>query len=215
MKVEAYNTEGKSVGLVTLPERLFGMRWNAAVVKQVYDGELANRRRPWAHVKDRSEVRGGGRKPWRQKGLGRARHGSIRSPIWIGGGVSHGPRKDRDFSVKINKKMKNVAIKCLLSSKLKENSLILIDNFTVPNNKTKETFLILKRIQDGAKTTELTAKSKILLAISHDDGVIRATRNIKRITYIEPRNINTTSLLHSKYLILDKNAITELEKTFK
>lgn len=215
MKIEAYNTEGKSVGLVELPDRLFGVRWNAAAVKQVYDGELANRRRPWAHAKDRSEVRGGGKKPWRQKGLGRARHGSTRSPIWVGGGASHGPRKDRDFSVKINKKLKNVAVKCLLSSKLKEGSLVLMDNFSIPNNKTKEAFSILKKIQDNAKIKSMTAKSKILLAISHDDGVIRATRNIERVTYIEPRNMNTVSLLHSKYLILDKTAIAELEKTFK
>lgn len=215
MKAEAYNTEGKSAGSIDLPNQLFGARWNAAVVKQVYDGELANRRRPWAHVKDRSEVRGGGRKPWRQKGLGRARHGSIRSPIWVGGGVTHGPRKERDFSVKINKKMKNVAIKCLLSSKLKEGSLVLMDNFSITNGKTKDAILIFKRVQEGAKIKSMTAKSKVLLAISHDNNVIRATRNIEKVTYIEPRNMNVISLLHNKYLILDKTAVVELEKTFK
>ncbi len=111
--------------------------------------------------------------------------------------------------------MKNVAIKCLLSSKLKEGSLILMDRFTVPKNKTKEAFSIFKRIKDGAKMKTMTTRSSVLLAISHDDGVIRATRNIEKITYIEPRNINTTSLLHNKYLILDKAAVAELEETFK
>ena len=215
MKIEAYNIEGNSVGLIELPDRLFGTRWNAAVVKQIYDGELANRRRPWAHVKDRSEVRGGGRKPWRQKGLGRARHGSTRSPIWVGGGVTHGPRKERDFSVKINKKMKNAAIKCLLSSKLKEGELVLMDNFSIPSGKTKEVLSFFKHLESSAKIKSMTAKSKMLLAVPHNDEIIRATRNIEQITYIEPRNINVISLLHSKYLILDKAAITELETTFK
>lgn len=215
MKVEAYNIDGKSVGLMELPDRLFGVRWNAAAVKQVYDGELANRRRPWAHVKDRSEVRGGGKKPWRQKGLGRARHGSSRSPIWTGGGITHGPRKERDFSVKINKKMKNMAIKCLLSNKLKEGSVVFMDRFNISSGKSKDAFAILKRVREGANILPIAAKNKTLLAISHDNNVIRATRNIEKVIYIEPRNLNTTSLLHNKYLILDKIAVAELNKTFK
>ena len=91
MKADVYNLNNEVVGTVELPENVFGARWNASLVKQVLDAQLANRRSPWAHVKERSEVRGGGRKPWRQKGTGRARHGSTRSPIWVGGGVSHGP----------------------------------------------------------------------------------------------------------------------------
>jgi len=104
MKIDTYNTKGARVGTTELPARIFGAKWNPALVKQVYDGERTNKRIPWAHTKGRGEVRGGGRKPWRQKGLGRARHGSSRSPIWIGGGVTHGPTNRRIYQVKINKK---------------------------------------------------------------------------------------------------------------
>src|SRR5262249_16420253 len=100
MKADVYNLDNKVVGTVELPDSVFGVKWNAVVVKQILDAQLANKRAPWAHAKDRSEVRGGGRKPWRQKGTGRARHGSTRSPIWVGGGKAHGPRNERDYSQK-------------------------------------------------------------------------------------------------------------------
>src|SRR5579862_9363905 len=117
MKADVYNLKDEVVGSVELPENVFGARWNAALIKQVLDSQLANRRSPWAHVKERGEVRGGGKKPWRQKGTGRARHGSTRSPLWVGGGVSHGPSKDRDYSEKVNKKMKRAALFSVLSKK--------------------------------------------------------------------------------------------------
>ena len=215
MKVEAYNKEGKSVGTVEIPERLFGARRNDTAVKQVYDGEMANSRRPWAHTKTRGEVRGGGKKPWRQKGTGRARHGSSRSPIWVGGGVSHGPRNERDFSVKINKKMKHIAIRSILSHKLKDGEVVLMDAFSVANNKTKEAVSIFKNLRENAGIKGAASRSKVLLAVPHNDGVIRSTRNLEKVTYIEPRNINVVSLLHSKYLILDKSSVAELDKTFK
>ena len=112
MKIETYNVKGEKIGTAELPEGIFGVAWKPALVKQVYDGEMANKRRPWAHTKTRGEVRGGGRKPWRQKGTGRARHGSIRSPLWVGGGVTHGPRKERSYEVKINKKMRRILFPC-------------------------------------------------------------------------------------------------------
>lgn len=215
MKVAAYNTAGKNIGTTEISDRLFDARRNDATVKQVYEGELANSRRPWAHTKTRGEVSGGGKKPWRQKGTGRARHGSTRSPIWVGGGVSHGPRNERDFSVKINKKMKHTAIKSVLSRKLKDGELVVMDVFSVANNKTKEVATIFKNLRENADIKGIASRSKALLAIPHDDGVIRATRNLEKITYIEPRNINVASLLHSKYLVLDKSSIVELDKTIK
>lgn len=215
MKIDVYNKDGKVVGTSELPESLFGARWNSALVKQVYDGELANKRRPWAHTKTRGEVRGGGRKPWKQKGLGRARHGSTRSPIWVGGGVAHGPRNERDFSVKINKKAKKSAIRSLLSRKVKEGTIILIDAFDAVNNKTKAASVIFKNLGKNENIKNIAVKSKILLSVPHNDGVIRATRNIQRVTYIEPRNMNVTSLLHNKYIILDKASVEELNNTFK
>src|SRR6202007_528340 len=105
MKSPVYNIKNETVGEIDLPDSVFGAKWNPILVKQVGLAMMANARRPWAHAKGRSEVRGGGRKPWRQKGTGRARHGSIRSPLWSGGGKAHGPVKTRDFSQKINKKM--------------------------------------------------------------------------------------------------------------
>src|SRR5581483_12233223 len=123
MKTDLYNLRNEKVGTAELPDAVFGARWNAAVVKQVLDAQLANRRRPWAHTKDRSDVQGGGKKPWRQKGTGRARHGSIRSPLWVGGGVSHGPRNERDYSQKVNKKMKRAALFVALSRKMKDDEI--------------------------------------------------------------------------------------------
>src|SRR5438128_620292 len=135
--VDLYNVKREKVGTVELPEAVFGVPWKNAVVKQVLDAQLANRRIPWASAKDRSEVRGGGRKPWRQKGTGRARHGSTRSPIWVGGGKAHGPRPERDYSQKINKKMRRAAIAMVLSKKLTDGELSILDTLTIEAPKTK------------------------------------------------------------------------------
>src|ERR1700691_279808 len=102
MKTSLYNLKNEIVGQTELPDRIFGAKWSPTLVKQVLEAQSANKRSPWAHAKDRSEVRGGGRKPWRQKGTGRARHGSTRSPLWVGGGKSHGPRNERDYTQKVN-----------------------------------------------------------------------------------------------------------------
>ena len=118
MKTSLYNLKGEAIGEIDLPEKFFGYKWNPDLVHRVLMAQAANRRSPWAHAKGRGEVRGGGVKPWKQKHTGRARHGSIRSPIWKGGGVSHGPKKDRDYSQKVNKKMAKAAVFSVLSKKL-------------------------------------------------------------------------------------------------
>jgi len=197
--------------MADLPERVFGVRWNAALVKQVYDGERANSRRPWAHAKDRSEVRGGGKKPWRQKGLGRARHGSTRSPIWVGGGVTHGPRKTRDFSVVLNKKMKTAAVRTVLSRKFHEGELIILDKFVLGRPKTKlaaEIIIFFARRDVAAK------QPTTLLTLSRNIDTMRAVRNLQSVHCTEPRNLNTTILLHHKLLITDINSLNELVKVF-
>ncbi len=214
MKIPTYNVEGKNVGTMELPDRIFAAKWNSALVKQVYDGEQANRRKPWAHTKDRSEVRGGGRKPWRQKGTGRARHGSIRSPLWVGGGISHGPRKDRDYSVKINKKMKNTAVRSLLTQKLKDGLVVMLDQFLLKNPKTKEAATVLKNLQTNASLTGISSR-KTLIAVPHNESTIRAVRNLPKVSYIEPRNVNTTALLHSAYVVLDASSLEELQTILK
>ncbi|KKT41388.1 MAG: 50S ribosomal protein L4 [Candidatus Giovannonibacteria bacterium GW2011_GWA2_44_13b] len=215
MKTETYNIKGEKTGTLELPESIFGAPWKPALVKQVFDGEAANARHPWAHVKTRGEVAGSGKKPWKQKGTGRARHGSVRSPLWIGGGITHGPRNERDFSVKINKKMKRGALFSLLSRKLKDRELVLVDKFNVLQPKTKEVFSIIKNLREKAKVYRIGDKGgRAILSLPKEDKVSRASKNLPYISYVEPRNLNVVGLLNNKYLILDKTSVAELEKTF-
>jgi len=137
MKAELYDNSAKVKGDIDLPDRVFAAKWNPDLVKQALDAQLANSREPLAHAKGRGEVRGGGKKPWRQKGTGRARHGSIRSPIWRGGGVAHGPTNEKIFAVKINKKMKQAAIFSALSKKLADGELKVVESLAISEPKTK------------------------------------------------------------------------------
>jgi large subunit ribosomal protein L4 len=136
MKTDIYNLKNEVVGTVDLPESVFGAKWNQLLVKQVLEAQRANARAPWAHVKDRSEVAGSGKKPWRQKGTGRARHGMTSSPLWVGGGKAHGPRNDRDYSQKVNKKMKRAALFALLSKKFKDGEVKIVDTLSLATPKT-------------------------------------------------------------------------------
>src|SRR3989344_8010007 len=137
MKTQVYNLKGEKVGDIELSDKIFARDWNPDLVHQVMLAQAANRRHPWAHTKNRGEVRGGGIKPWKQKHTGRSRQGSIRSPIWKGGGVSHGPVSERDFSKKINKKMLRAAIYSVLSKKLSDGQLKVIDSLELEAPKTK------------------------------------------------------------------------------
>ena len=141
METKVYNQQGKESGSVKLPESIFGLPWDSKterLVHQVYVAMAGNQRTPTAHTKNRGEVSGTGKKPWKQKGTGRARHGSRRSPIWVGGGVAHGPRNERDYSRKINKKMKNKALFAVLSRKFKDGEMVFLDNLLFKTPKTKE-----------------------------------------------------------------------------
>ena len=146
METQVYNQTGKSVGTVSLPESIFGVPWNADLVHQVVLGMQANARTPIAHTKTRGEVRGGGRKPWKQKGTGRARHGSTRSPIWVGGGVAHGPRNDKSYAQKINKKMKAKALYTVLSEKLRKGEVLFLEEISLPKMKTKDAVAIVNSL---------------------------------------------------------------------
>lgn len=189
-----------------LPDKIFGIKWNPALVHQALLVQLANRRQILAHAKDRSEVRGGGKKPWRQKGTGRARHGSIRSPIWKGGGATHGPLKERVFAKKINKKMNRLAIFSVLSKKLKDGELKMIDKFDTALNKTKEWNKILKNIID--------LRSKTLLIPAASNNIHRLIANIKNIDAISAKSLNVYDLLKYKNVILEKEAVEEIEKHY-
>ena len=138
LDVVIYNQKGKESGNIALSPAVFGLSWNADLVHQVVTSMESSARTNVAHTKNRGEVSGGGKKPWQQKGTGRARHGSIRSPIWVGGGVTHGPRNDKDYSRKINKKMKAKALYTILSAKLKKGEILFVDDLSLKAIKTKD-----------------------------------------------------------------------------
>jgi len=210
MKVKVYNQKGEEVGETVLPKEIFGREINSDLIHQVAVCMMANQRLPWAHTKDRSEVRGGGRKPWPQKGTGRARHGSIRSPIWVGGGVTHGPRKEKKYEKKIPKKMKRLALFCVLSGKLKDKELFVLDKLELKTPKTKLMAEIIKNLRE-----KLLKKGRILIALPQKNEVIeRATRNLPNVETIEARNLNVLDLLNHKYLILLKDSVKVIKDTF-
>src|SRR3989344_4719664 len=146
MKSDVYNTQGKKVSSVELPENVFGVPWNSALMHQVVTSMQANARTPVAHTKFRGDVRGGGKKPWQQKGTGRALHGSIRSPIWRGGGVTHGPRKEKSYYRAIPKKMRAKALATALSRKFNDGEILFVDSLSVGEPKTATAKLILSAL---------------------------------------------------------------------
>ncbi len=207
MKTKVYNQKGEKIEDIIIPEEVFGVTLNSDLVHQVAVSQINNKRKNIAHTKDRSEVRGGGAKPWRQKGTGRARHGSSRSPIWIGGGVTFGPNSERNYKKKIPLKMKRKALFMVLSSKLKEDLLIVLDKLQIKERKTKNISNILKNLPCKED------KSLIGLA-NHNKDFIIAAKNIPQISVEEIRNINVLDLLSAKYLILEKDAVKNIKKMF-
>ncbi len=219
METKVYNTKGKEAGKFTLPESLFATPWNADLVHQVVTGMMANARTPVAHTKTRGEVRGGGKKPWQQKGLGKARHGSTRSPIWVGGGVAHGPRNDKNYSQKINRGMKAKALSAILTRKFKDNEILFIDSFEFAEPKTKEAGVILKTLS-GIKGYEKLSwkKNAALIALpTKDTMAFKSFNNFGNVEVSEARNLNPVSLLNYKYLVIasPKESLAHLSKESK
>lgn len=205
MEIKLYNQNGEKVGNVELPEGVFNLKWNDDLIHQVVTSMHSNLRTPVAHSKGRGEVRGGGRKPWRQKGTGRARHGSIRSPLWRGGGVTHGPLKEKDYSKKINKKMKKKAFFVVLSQKLRDKEILFLDKIKLSQTKTKEAFGILKNISkiEGFERLKTKKKNRAILALpKKDEKITRSFHNIPGLQISETRNLNTLDILIYKYLVL-------------
>lgn len=207
MKYTVYNQEGKEVGTTLLPKEIFEVKISPDLVHQVVVSQMANRRKVIAHTKTRAEVRGGGRKPWRQKGTGRARVGSIRSPLWKGGGVIFGPRKERVFKKEIPKKMKRLALFMVLSGKIKNNLLILLDKLKIEKPKTKEMTEIFKKIP-------CKNESSLIALPELNKNLILAARNIPDIETIQAKDLNALDLLSFKYLIMPKEAIKVIKETF-
>lgn len=199
-----YNQAGKEVGEVKLPENIFGLSWNADLVHQVVVSMLSDSRVIYAHTKDRGEVRGGGKKPWKQKGLGRARHGSSRSPIWVGGGVAHGPNEKKNYERKINRKMKAKALFTILSRKFRDGELLFVDKFEIAKPKTVEAIGILKSLSKVAKDIFTKKKNSAIIAISGKKHAFeKSFANVGNVVVDELRNINPVDLLNTKYLVIE------------
>ena len=207
MKIPVYNQEGKESGEMTLSKDIFEVPMNADLVHQVLISHTANQRQNSAHTKNRGEVRGGGRKPWRQKGTGRARHGSIRSPLWKGGGVTFGPRNDKNWEKDIPKKMKRKALYMVLSQKAKDNLLVVLDKLEIEKPKTKAMHDVIKKLP-------VNSESRLVLYSDGNNKIFLAARNIKKTGVSEARNLNIVDLLNYKYVLLSKDGIKEIEKTF-
>lgn len=208
MKTDLYNLKAEVVGSVELPSTVFGLESNNDLLHQVVASQISNKRQVIAHAKGRGEVRGGGKKPWRQKGTGRARHGSIRSPIWKGGGATHGPTKEADFKKKINRKAAKKALFVALSEKVRDNSVLVVDKFELENGKSKEVSNVLKNF-----SSLLGKNPNTLLVLPNVDAkVVRAVKNMKEIASIEARNLNPLEVLSHKKLILVKDSINVLEQ---
>ena len=164
MDATIYNLKGKEAGTISLPESVFGLKWNADLVHQVVTSMESTARSTVAHTKNRGEVRGGGKKPWQQKGTGRARHGSIRSPIWVGGGVTHGPRNEKVFDRKVNKKMKAKALYTILSAKYKKGEVLFVDDLSLRAIKTKDARDTLASLSKVKGYTDILNKRKQFLS---------------------------------------------------
>lgn len=212
MKISIYNQKGEEAEKIDLPAEIFEVELNSDLVHQAVVSQMANARQVLAHTKDRSERRGGGHKPWQQKGTGRARHGSIRSPIWRKGGITFGPTKQRNFSKQINKKMKRKALLMVLSSKLKDQELILLDKINLTEAKTKSMIVILDNLKNKVK--EDLKKSVLIVLPGTDLKISRAINNLPKIKTILANSLNVLDILNHKYLIMLKGSIEIIKKTY-
>jgi len=215
-----YNREAEIIGEVDLSDKVFAVPMNRDLLFQISTSLLANQRQVIAHAKGRSEVRGGGKKPWRQKGTGRARHGSIRSPIWKGGGVTHGPSKERIFAKKINRKMARKALAIAFSAKARDKQLFVVEDIILELPKTREAahvFKMFSAVLPGYVSTKNRSSSILLVVPSHLEAkpIFRAIRNIPHIDIISANDVNALSLLASKYAIVFKSAVSVIEKMQK
>jgi len=207
MKQTVLNIKGEESEELELSKKFFDVVWNPDLVHQVAVVQQGNQRQISAKVKDRSEVRGGGRKPWRQKGTGRARHGSIRSPIWKGGGVTHGPTNERNYKRALNVKMRRKALFTALSEKFRQKQVIILDSLSMENAKTKELATVLKNLP-------LDNKSTLLVLPTMDTKVIRAAQNIQHVKTVQARELSVLHLTQVAFVVLTKESLQVLEKTF-
>ncbi len=221
MKYPVYNIQGEKVKEIDLNDNIFNIEVKPEVIHEVVVAQMANNRKPVAHTKTRGEVRGGGRKPWRQKGTGRARHGSIRSPLWVGGGVVFGPRNDRNFSKKINKKMRKKAILMALSDRFSESNAVIVDNLDINTPKTKEAVSMFANFFDKVFGSEdkkdiNSIGYKFLIIIPDtNENLILAMRNVPKVKIIRADSLNTKDLVDFPKLIVLEDSVKVIEKVYQ
>jgi len=206
MKFPVYNLKGEKVKEIELSEKVFGVKKNDALLHQVYVSQYANRRKALAHTRDRAERAGSGIKPWRQKGTGRARVGSVRTPVWRKGGVTFGPTKERNFKKDVPKKMGRAALAVALSSKTADKEMFLVDSLSLKEAKTKLM---------GEAIKNLKIKGSILIGFSEKEkNMRRSSRNLPRVSNIEAKNLNVFDVLNNKNLILSEESARFLESKY-
>lgn len=203
MQNKLYNQEGQETGVVDLADSIFGLPMNADLVHQVRVALLANQRKPVVHTKDRSDVRGGGKKPWRQKGTGRARHGSIRSPIWKGGGVAHGPRHDKNYSQKINLKVARLGLKMALSDKLKSGRIMVVEKLDLASGQTKDFKNLVSKLASPGQSLLVVTSQPV-------ENLIRAGANLPKIKVTSVNSLSLLDVLKFHNIILTTHAVNRL-----
>lgn len=213
MKAPLYNTKQNKLSTTDVPEEIFGVSWNPDLVHQAIVAQRANARQPVAHAKERDERQGGGRKPWRQKGTGRARHGSIRSPLWKKGGVTFGPRNERNFSKSLNKKMKKQARNSLLTAKMNDGEIIFVDNLEFDKPSTKEARAILESISEHKEYVDMRpdqGRSVLLVLPQADENAFKSWRNLDNVTVKSISEVNVLDFAEHMYVIfVVPEAVTE------
>lgn len=223
IKIRVYNQKAEEAGEIKLSDKVFNVKTNEVLVHQAMVAQMSNERQVLAHTKSRSEVRGGGKKPWKQKGTGRARAGSSRSPIWIGGGVTFGPTKERNFSKNINKKMKQKAMFMVLSDRVATNNFAVLDQLSVEEFKTKEIDVFVKKLEKKALKDSVTKtkeekkiKRSVLLVNDKKDEKLKCSgRNLVGLKIINLENINILDLLSYRNLVITKKAVDKLERIYR
>ncbi len=206
METKIYNQKGAGAGTITLPEKVFAAKWRADLVHQVVEGMRSNKRAGTADTKDRSEVSGGGKKPWKQKGTGRARHGSSRSPIWVGGGITHGPLSEKNYKRKISKKMRAQALFSVLSKKMKDKEILFVDSLSLSETKTKKALEVMKNLSkaSGWKSLAGSQKPKVLVALSgRNEKTEKSFRNLPQLEIVFLKNLNPLDVLRYQYLLIE------------
>lgn len=204
--LDVYNADGVAVSKRELPGVIFNIPVKEDVVHFAVTVQLSNERAGTSHTKTRGEVRGGGKKPWRQKGTGRARHGSIRSPIWKGGGVVFGPRTDRNWGLRINKKVKRAALRMVLSDKAQNGALVLLEELALNASKTKEAVGLLSRLPLAA-----VRKTRVGVVIPlRSPEVSRSMRNLPHVSIVSPHRLNIVELLTCKKLVVPLKSLDEI-----